>query len=90
MPIAQASNGELVYTERMQRAGQVYASPILAGGRLYYLTRSGRTFVVTADPNFKLLATNDLNDGSLFDGSPVPDGNRLLIRSEKFLYCIAE
>ncbi len=87
---ARAESGELVYSERMNRAGQVYASPVLAGDRLYYLTRSGRTFVVAASPTFELLATNDLNDGSLFDGSPVVDRDRLLIRSEKFLYCIAQ
>ena len=30
-----------------------------------------------------------IEDGSRFDASPAVDGNRLLLRSEKFLYCIS-
>lgn len=87
---AHADSGELIYEERVQRAGQVYASAILAGDRIYYVNRSGRTFVVAAKPTFELLATNDLSDGSLFNASPAVDGDRLLIRSDKYLYCIGE
>ncbi len=85
---ARADDGEVLYEKRLERAGQVYASPLLADGRIYYLTRNGKTFVLAADPTFKQLAVNDLNDGSLFNGSPAAVENRLLIRSDKFLYCI--
>lgn len=85
---AKADTGELLYEKRLRRAGQVYACPILAGDRLYYLTRDGNMFVLAASPNFKQLATNSIEDGSRFDASPAVDGNRLLLRSEKFLYCI--
>ncbi|MCO6459627.1 MAG: PQQ-binding-like beta-propeller repeat protein [Pirellulaceae bacterium] len=87
---AKADSGELVYQERLSRAGQVYASPIVAEGRLYYLTRNGRVFVLAAKPQFEQLAANDLDDRTRFDGSPAVDGNRLLIRSEKFLYCVGQ
>jgi hypothetical protein len=87
---ANAESGEAVYEERLERAGQVYASSLLAAGRVYHLTRDGRTFVLAATPEFKQLAQNDLRDGGVFDGGPVVDGNRLLIRSTKFLYCIGE
>ena len=87
---AKAESGDLVYEERVERAGQVYSSAVLADGRIYYLNRSGRTFVLAAKPGFEQLATNDLRDGSLFNGSPVVDGKRLLIRSDKFLYCIGQ
>ena len=43
---------------------------MLAEGRLYYLTRNGRMFVLAAKPEFEQLAMNDLDDGSRFDGSP--------------------
>lgn len=85
-----AETGEVVYEQRLERAGQVYASALLADGRLYYLTRDGRTFVLAAKPSFEQLAANDLGDGSIFNGSPSVDGNRLLIRSDKFLYCIGK
>ncbi len=85
---AKADSGEVVYEKRLERAGQVYSSALLAGGNLYYLTRDGRMFVLAAKPEFEQLAVNDLRDGSLFNGSPAVDGNRLLIRSDKFLYSI--
>jgi outer membrane protein assembly factor BamB len=85
---ARAETGDLVYEQRLERAGQVYASPVLAAGRLYYVNRSGKTFVLAAKPEFAQLAVNDLDDGSQFDGSPAVDGDRLLIRSNKFLYCL--
>lgn len=85
---ADADNGEIVYEERLDRGDQGYASALLADGRLYYLNRNGRMFVVAAKPKFEQLAINDLRDGSTFNASPVVDGQRLLIRSDKFLYCI--
>ena len=41
----QADTGELLYEERLPRAGQIYASPVLAGGNLYFVTRSGSVFI---------------------------------------------
>jgi len=87
---AKADTGEVVYEQRMERAGQVYASALLADGKIYYLTREGRTFVVAAQPKFEQIAMNDLRDRSTFNGSPAVDGNRLLIRSDKYLYCIGK
>ena len=87
---AEAKTGDLRYEKRINRAGQVYACPILADGKIYYPTRSGKVLVVAAKPEFELLATNELSDASRFDGSPAVDGNRLLLRSEKYLYCIAD
>jgi len=87
---AKAGTGEIVYERRLERAGQIYASPLLADGRLYYLTRDGKTFVLAAKPQFELLAVNDLKDRSIFNASPAVAGNRLLLRSDKYLYCIGE
>ncbi len=85
---AEAATGRLVYEQRLERAGQIFASPLLAQGRLYYLTRDGKTFVVAAKPQFELLAINDLGDRSTFNASPAAAGNRLLLRSDKYLYCL--
>ncbi len=87
---AKADTGEVVYQQRLDRAGQVYASPLLAEGRLYYLTRRGTTFVLSATLQFKQLATNELGDGGLFNGSPAVSGNRILLRSDKYLYCLGQ
>lgn len=87
---AKIENGDLVYQERLERSDTIYASTLLADGKLYYLARNGRTFVVAAKPEFEQLGMNDLNDGGIFNATPVPVGNRLLIRSDKFLYCIGK
>jgi hypothetical protein len=77
-----------VYEERLASAGQFYASPILVEGKLYCVSRRGSVFVLAAQPRFEQLARNEIADRSNFDASPAVDGNRLLIRSDKFLYCI--
>lgn len=85
---AKADTGEVVYEERLPRAGQFYASALLAGGRLYYLSREGKMFVLAAKPQLEQLAVNDLSDRGVFNGTPAVDGDRILIRSDKFLYCV--
>jgi outer membrane protein assembly factor BamB len=87
---AEAATGDVVYEERLPRAGQVYAAPILAGGRIYYLCRDGKCFVVAARPKFELIATNELGERAMFNASPAVAGSRLLIRSDKTLYCIGK
>ena len=87
---AKAETGAVVYEERLPRAGQFYASALLADGRLHYLTREGKTFVVSARPQFEQLAVNDLADRGIFNGSPVSLSDGLLIRSDKFLYRIGK
>ncbi|ADB17403.1 Pyrrolo-quinoline quinone [Pirellula staleyi DSM 6068] len=86
---ADAKTGEIQYEERLPRAAQFYASPILAARRVYYLGRNGRCFVVAAKPSFELLATNDLEAGrEVFNASPIALDGELLIRSDRRLYCI--
>lgn len=51
--------------------------------------RTGKT-CVAAQPEFELLAVNDLSDRSTFNASPAVAGNRLLLRSDKYLCCIGQ
>ncbi len=89
-----AETGEVVYQEKLPsdgRAPMFYASPILADGRLYYVSRQGGTFVVPAKPEFELLAHNTIeSDDSIWNAAPIVDDGRLLIRSGKALYCISK
>lgn len=87
---AEASTGKVLYEERLPRADQIYASALLADGKIYYFTRSGRTFVLAANPKFDQIAINDISDRSVFDGSPAVMGDKLLIRSNKYLYCLGK
>ncbi len=88
-----ATNGELVYQERMKIEGRrdlVYASPVLADGKLYVVSRQGGAIVLATGREFKELARNDLGDDSVFNGTPVIDNSRLLLRSDRFLYCLGK
>ncbi len=87
---AKADTGDVVYEKRLERAGQCYSSALLAEGKIYYFCREGRSFVIAAQPEFKQLAMNDLEQRGMFNGSPAVDGSRLLIRSDKFLYCLGK
>lgn len=85
---AKADTGEVVYEQRLNRAGQVYSSALLADGKVFYLTRDGKTFVVAAKPEFEEIAANDLRDGGLFNGSLAVADGQLYVRSDSHLYCI--
>jgi outer membrane protein assembly factor BamB len=84
---ANVSDGEVVYEKRIDRADQVYASPVLLGNHLVYLGRRGKLIVIEASPEFNQVGSFDLRDGGSFDASPAVSGDRLLIRSDRFLYC---
>jgi len=85
-----AKTGELVFEERLDPSpGQIYASPLLAEQRLYFTARGGRTVVLAAQPKFQRLADNTLEGNrGVFNSSPAVAGNRLLLRSDKFLYSL--
>jgi outer membrane protein assembly factor BamB len=73
------------------RSGQEYSSPVLANGKIYWFTRSGEAFVYATGPEFKLLGQNSLaSDGGDFSSTPAISDGELIIRSSKYLYCVAE
>ena len=85
-----AETGEQKYRERLGGAGSTYASMIAADGKLYAVSRRNGTFVLAAGPEFKQLAHNKLaSDTSDFNASPAVSNGCLLLRSDKFLYCIS-
>ena len=71
--------------------GQDYSSPVLAMGKIYFLSRSGEAFVYATGPEFKLLGQNRFaSDSGDFSSTPAISDGQLFIRSRKYLYCIAE
>ncbi len=85
-----AATGETVYQERLTPApGLIYASGVLAEGRIYYPSREKGTYVVSAKPKFELLARNVIeSDTSVFNGTPAISEGQLFLRSDKHLYCV--
>jgi outer membrane protein assembly factor BamB len=68
--------------------GTFTASPIYAGGHLYFCNEEGATFVVKPGLEFELVATNELADGCL--ASPAVAGNSLILRTKSAVYRIEE
>ena len=83
-----AESGRRLYgPERLPGIRDLYASPVAAGGRLYITSRDGATLVIEAGAEFRVLATNTLDDG--FDASPAVVDGEIYLRGQRHLYCIA-
>ncbi len=83
-----ADGSEVIERTRVPNLGDVYASPVGANGRIYLLGRKGTTVVIEHGSEFKVLATNQLNDN--FHASPALAGNQIFVRGMRFLYCLVE
>ncbi len=84
-----ARNGEVLFTEhRLPGIGNVYASPVAAAGRLYFLGRDGHAVVLKSGDTFEVLAENELDES--FDASPAIAGDDLFLRGHHHLYRISE
>jgi outer membrane protein assembly factor BamB len=79
-----AKTGETVWAKRV--GGSFIASPLYAGGRIYFFNEQGETHVIAAEREYKLLATNKLDEG--FMASPAVYQKSLILRTVKNLYCI--
>jgi outer membrane protein assembly factor BamB len=81
-----AETGKAHWTERL--GGNYAASPIFAGGRIYFFNEDGDIPVIEAGKTFKLLARNKLADG--FMASPAISGDSLILRTKSNLYRIGK
>ena len=71
--------------------GQDYSSPVLADGKVYYVTRSGDGIVVKLGEQPEQLATNCFeSDTSDYSATPAISNGQLFIRSNQFLYCVTK
>jgi outer membrane protein assembly factor BamB len=86
---ADSRTGETLWQDQFPKhRAKFYASPTVAGNRLYVPREDGVVLVADISDGFKLLAENEM--GERLIASPVPIGNRLLIRGEEHLYCIGK
>lgn len=74
--------------ERLEATPNVFASPVAAAGRIYITGQQGTTVVLEAGPEFKVLATNVLEEG-VFNASPALVEDTIFLRGSKYLYAIA-
>ena len=86
------AGGTVVYRERLKPAADsIYAAPLLADGKISYVSRTRGTYVVEAGPKFRQLARNTLGlDTSVCNASLAVSDGQLLLRSDQDLYCIGK
>ena len=77
-----AKSGSEVWTGRVPDSYS--ASPIAAGGRIYFFSEDGKATVIEAGRAFKIVAENTLDDG--FMATPAVDGSALYLRTKSHLY----
>jgi outer membrane protein assembly factor BamB len=82
-----AKTGTLVYEKKLDVGGTYYPSIVLAGKYLYVSVDSGTTFVIEPGREYKEIARNTLDP---FRGTPVFDGKRVYVRTQKALLCIGD
>ena len=81
-----AETGKQLWNERL--AGQFRATPLVAGSRVYFFGREGKTVVVEAARGFKIIAQSDLEEKTV--ASPAVAGSDLYLRTEGHLYRIGQ
>ncbi len=83
-----SASGQTIWSAAFPRSKSAfYSSPLIAGGNLYAAREDGVIFVANVEDKFELLAENDMQEQVI--ASPVPASNRLLIRGERHLFCVA-
>ncbi|MEM6468902.1 MAG: PQQ-binding-like beta-propeller repeat protein [Planctomycetota bacterium] len=71
--------------------GDSYASPVVAGDKIYITTNAGMVHVIEAKSEFKVVASNDMTfDKSGFGGTPAVSDGCLVLRSNTHLYCVGQ
>lgn len=81
-----ASTGEIIYRKRI--GGKFSASPLLAGGNLYFTSEEGVTTVARAGIDYEEVAENDLEERTLASLAVI--NGDLLIRTAEALYRIGD
>lgn len=78
------NTGELHWQQRLP--GNYRASPLASDDRVYFLNRDGLATVVSAGPEFEVVAENQLDAATL--ASPAISDGKLFIRGRAALYCV--
>jgi len=82
-----ADSGDIIWQERI--GGNHSASPVLADGKIYFLSEAGETAIIDASPKFSgILATNSVSE-KCQASMAISQGN-IFIRSDKHLFCIGK
>jgi len=83
-----ATNGTIIYSERLTGPTQGYtASPVSDGRNLYFPGETGKVLVVPVADQFSIVATNDLDDNCM--ATPAIAAGTLFFRTQTKLIAVA-
>ena len=80
-----AEKGDTLWTHYFEEP--FYASPIIAGGHVYFLDRMGVMHIVKAEPEFQHVSDSPIGDRT--DCTPAFSEKSIFIRTKSNLYCIS-
>lgn len=85
----EAKTGRVVMEgQRLPELKSLYASPVGAAGRIYFVDRDGTTTVIRHGGKLEVLATNRVDEP--IDASPAIRGRQMFLRGRRHLYCLEE
>jgi outer membrane protein assembly factor BamB len=83
------ATGEVFKTGRSKDAIEAYfSSPVAADGKVYLVSNDGKVSVLKADPQWEVLAVNDL--GEECQATPAISGGSIYIRTAKAVYSFSQ
>jgi outer membrane protein assembly factor BamB len=82
-----AATGRLLREERLPGMGNYYASPVAGDGKVYFAGELGTVSVLAEQADWRVLSFRDFHEKIY--ATPVLDGGRVFIRTDKALYCFA-
>ena len=79
----EAATGQILWHETF---GHAHASPVVAGGLVYFLNDKGTTHVIRPGNSYELVSSNDLGERCF--ASPAVSGRQFFMRGATNLFCI--
>lgn len=83
-----ATGKVMIDAQRLDPMKNVYASPVAADGKIYFVGRDGAAVVIKQSDTLEILGTNKLDDK--FDASPALVDGEIILRGLENVYCITE
>jgi outer membrane protein assembly factor BamB len=80
-----AKTGKPIKQERVPGGGDYYSSPVAGDGKVYLVSQAGELSVISAEPEWKVLATAEFGE-EVMTTPAILDG-RIYLRTKGHLYC---
>ena len=87
LTVLDAKTGVTVYERTLLDGKADFYGSLTLAGKYIYASSAGKTIVFEAGKEYKEVARNELDT---FRAAPIFKGKRMVVRTDKFLYCIGE